>query len=130
MHDQRICRFLTSAVLMLAPSAFAKTLYVGTCHTPSYNTISDAVAAAAADTIDVCPGIYAEQVFIYQQLWLLGITSSGGHRARCRKKTSEGLGLVCDGRHDSNDHDFGRNGQPSGAGSHGRTAGSFKLPAV
>jgi len=83
MHQQRICRLVISAVLMLTPSAFAKILYVGTCHTPSYNTISDAVAVAVAgDTVDVCPGIYAEQVFITQQLTLQGITSSGGDRAR------------------------------------------------
>jgi len=83
MHGQRIYRFLISAVLTFTSSAFAKTLYVGTCHTPSYNTISDAVAAATAgDTIDVCPGTYAEQVFIYQQITLQGITSSGGDRAR------------------------------------------------
>jgi len=52
-------------VTLLAPSVFAKTLYVGTCHTPSYSTISAAVAAAPAGTIiNVCPGTYAEQVFI------------------------------------------------------------------
>ena len=33
---------------LLTPSVFAKTLYVGTCHTPSYSTISAAVAAAPA----------------------------------------------------------------------------------
>ncbi|HKM48138.1 MAG TPA: hypothetical protein VJX69_11140 [Terriglobales bacterium] len=83
MHDQRICRFLISAALMLTPGAFASTLYVGTCHTPSYSTISAAVAAApAGSTVDVCPGTYPEQVFITEQLTLQGITSSGGDRAR------------------------------------------------
>src|SRR5208337_3898185 len=82
MHDQRICRFLISAALMLTPGAFASTLYVGTCHTPSYSTISAAVAAAPAGSIvDVCPGTYPEQVFITQALTLQGITAKNTDRA-------------------------------------------------
>jgi hypothetical protein len=83
MKGQRICRLLISGLLMLGSRAYATTLYVGTCHSSSYSTISAAVAAAPAGaTIDVCPGTYAEQVFIAQQLTIEGITSAGGDRAR------------------------------------------------
>jgi len=43
------------------------TLYVGTCHTGSYSTITQAIAAVPATgttTINVCPGYYPEQVSI------------------------------------------------------------------
>jgi hypothetical protein len=48
------------------PRAQATTLYVGSCHTGSYSTITEALAAVTqtGTVIDVCPGYYPEQVFI------------------------------------------------------------------
>jgi hypothetical protein len=82
MSYLRINRFVISAVLMLTPSAFASTLYVGTCHTPSYNTISEAVdAAPAGATIKVCPGTYPEQIVLTQAVTLEGISSDNLEQA-------------------------------------------------
>lgn len=82
MNQERICRMLISATLMLAPCAFASTLYVGTCHTPSYNTISAAVVVAPAGAIiEVCPGTYAEQIAITQGITLKGISSNNSGQA-------------------------------------------------
>jgi hypothetical protein len=51
------------------------TRWVGGCHTGSYATISAAVAVSiAGDTINVCPGYYAEQVVINN---LNGLTLNG-----------------------------------------------------
>jgi len=74
---------LVPILFILASNSIAATLYVGSCHSSSYPTISAAVAAATAGSvIDVCPGTYPEQVFITQSLTLQGITSGGGDRAR------------------------------------------------
>src|SRR5580704_7082327 len=71
--------FLSAAALFLAaPLALASTFAVGTCKPslPSYTSISAAVSAVpAGSTVQVCPGTYAEQVFISQALTLEGITS-------------------------------------------------------
>jgi hypothetical protein len=77
--NRRICRLLFSCMLMLTTSALASTLYVGTCHSNSYSTISAAVAVAPPGaTIEVCPGRYAEQIVITQALTVKGISSSNG----------------------------------------------------
>ena len=82
MNHRRIYRFLILPVLALAPSAFAKTYYVGACHANSYATISAAVAAAPAGaTIEVCPGTYAEQIVLTQAVTLEGISSNGSDQA-------------------------------------------------
>ena len=74
---------LVPILFILGSNSFASTLFVGSCHSSSYPTISAAVAAATpGSVIDVCPGTYPEQVFISQPLTLQGITSGGGDRAR------------------------------------------------
>jgi len=74
---------LLTVIPMLGSSSVAATLYVGTCHSPSYSTISAAVAAAPpGSAIAVCPGTYQEQVFITQPLTLQGIRSGNADRAR------------------------------------------------
>jgi hypothetical protein len=74
---------LLPALLVLTSSSFAATYYVGTCHSPSYSTISAAVAAVPANSIiDVCPGTYAEQAFINQPLTLQGVKNGSAERAR------------------------------------------------
>jgi len=68
--------------LVLASTSYASTSYVGTCHSPSYPTISAAVAVApAGSVVDVCPGSYPEQVFITVSITLQGITNSNGDQA-------------------------------------------------
>lgn len=69
-------------VVLLAPSVFASTSYVGTCHTPSYSTISAAVAASPAGaTIEVCPGTYPEQIVVTQAVTLKGISGNNSEQA-------------------------------------------------
>jgi Right handed beta helix region len=73
---------LIIVLFLLLSSSFAATFYVGSCHASSYSTISAAVAAAPpGSTIDVCPGTYAEQVFITQPLTLQGINAKNNDRA-------------------------------------------------
>jgi hypothetical protein len=76
------------AVLMLALSAPLQALNyeVGGCKTGSswvnFTTISAAVAGVPAGaTIQVCPGVYPEQVTITQPLTLKGIRSGNTNRA-------------------------------------------------
>lgn len=70
----RTCFFpILLAVLFLSAFSFAGTSYVGTCHLPSYATISQAVSSVPpGSTIKVCPGTYPEQVLIIQPLTLEG----------------------------------------------------------
>jgi hypothetical protein len=76
------------AVVMLAASAPLQALNyeVGGCKTGSswvnFTTISAAVAGVPAGaTIQVCPGVYPEQVTITQPLTLKGIASGNANRA-------------------------------------------------
>lgn len=82
-HTLKMFRRLSVFLFLLVSSSFAATtLYVGSCHKPSYTTISAAVAAAApGSTVDVCPGTYPEQVFITQSLTLQGHKSGNKDRA-------------------------------------------------
>jgi len=75
--------FLLSIAALLVPhSIMATTYWVGTCHSPSYPTISAAVAAATTgDIVKVCPGTYPGQVVIGTSLTLEGITSGNASRA-------------------------------------------------
>jgi hypothetical protein len=61
-----------------AQTTTAKTYYVGTCKPgkADYTTIQEAVnGVPAGSTINVCPGIYPEQVTILQPLTLTGVQS-------------------------------------------------------
>ncbi len=70
-----------SALLVATVPALAATVVVGTCM-PSkitYNSLAEAVQGApAGTTIQVCPGIYAEQIIINKSLTLKGLTSGNG----------------------------------------------------
>ena len=62
--------------LVAAPRAVGATLVVGqkpTCEGVQFAKIQDAVnAASPGDTIQICPGVYAEQVTISKPLQLIG----------------------------------------------------------
>jgi hypothetical protein len=80
MTTPSLRRFLSSAslsfALLVASTALAKTVQVGTClpSLQTYATISLAVAAVQpSSTIMVCPGNYPEQVTITQPLTLKGV---------------------------------------------------------
>src|ERR1700740_176084 len=76
MHRfQRV--LLCFVVVALTRPVLASTFWVGTCHGGAFSTISAAVAAVPPGSIvDVCPGIYPEQVVINRPLTLQGITSA------------------------------------------------------
>ena len=85
--SRHLARFF-SAVVMLAVSAPLQALNyeVGGCKTGSgylnFTTVSAAVAGVPAGaTIQVCPGVYPEQVTITQPLTLKGIASGNANRA-------------------------------------------------
>src|SRR5512139_1708970 len=62
-----------SLLPILVSGAQAASLYVGSCGTPSYNTIQDGVdAATVADTVLVCPGTYNEVVSVDKGITLTG----------------------------------------------------------
>jgi hypothetical protein len=67
-------------MLVMAVGAYplrAANFYVGTCKPGSFTTIAAAInAAPAGSTINVCPGMYAEQVIISKPLTLQGVVSS------------------------------------------------------
>ncbi len=79
MFRLRVLLFATVALLVSLP-AMAANFAVGTCkpRLTSFSTISAAVAGVpAGSTIQVCPGVYPEQVTIAQPLTLQGIASGG-----------------------------------------------------
>ena len=68
--------FVLVLVLLAAQSLMAATYYVGNCkvHSGYYTTIQAAVSAVpSGSTVEVCPGIYYEQVVISQPLTLEAI---------------------------------------------------------
>ena len=71
--------------LCISPLAsLAATYQVGGCKAglKNFTTISAAVAGVpAGSTIDVCPGVYPEQVTITQPLSLVGVSSGNANRA-------------------------------------------------
>ena len=88
MHATRSFTFscLASVMLLgLGGQAFGNNLAVGLCPAPGthYTAINAAVTAAAAagDTIRVCPGTYPEQVTITKSLMLIGIASGASDAA-------------------------------------------------
>lgn len=93
--------FLTIGLGLVAqPALFADTYYVGngSCHSTSpYTTITAAVAAApAGSTVEVCPGTYAEQVYIVgKPLTLKGITDGNSNQVVITVP-STGLGTTTD----------------------------------
>ena len=75
-----LCRYaiFVASICFVAQTAQAATVVVGTCRTGrSFTTIQAAVDAAPSEsTIDVCPGIYPEQVMIEAKtLTLVGVLS-------------------------------------------------------
>ncbi len=77
----RLRALLCATVPLLASfPAMAANFAVGTCkpRLTSFSTISDAVASVPpGSTIQVCPGVYPEQITISQPLTLQGIASGG-----------------------------------------------------
>ncbi|HLX82557.1 MAG TPA: right-handed parallel beta-helix repeat-containing protein [Terriglobales bacterium] len=73
---------LLAVALFVVSPLNAATYYVGTCHSPSFATISDAVGAptvAPGSTIKICGGSYFEQVIISKPLTLIGIVGTEGN---------------------------------------------------
>jgi hypothetical protein len=74
---KRSLLLLVSALVLAACPAMAKTYYVGTCRTGSFASISEAVKSVPEGSIvDICPGIYYEQVIISKSLTLQAITAN------------------------------------------------------
>jgi hypothetical protein len=72
------CFVLALAACFATTFAQASTVEVGTCipTLPHFGTIQAAVnASPVGGTVDVCPGIYAEQVMITNKLTLVGVLS-------------------------------------------------------
>lgn len=79
MSSLRTPIFVVTVSLLIVNLALAGDYAVGTCKPklPSYSTISAAVSSVpAGSTVEVCPGTYAEQVFIGTALTLEGIPSA------------------------------------------------------
>jgi len=80
-----IYRNVLSAVLVLflasaSQSLFAASTTVGSCPGPGfhYATIGLALAhTSSGGTVNICPGTYAEQVFVNQPVTLKGVAGSG-----------------------------------------------------
>jgi parallel beta-helix repeat protein len=75
-----VCLCISLGLLTTIP-AIGATSEVGTCgsFSPQYSSIQAAVSSSApGDTINVCPGTYAEQVFIGQSLTLQGFAPTAG----------------------------------------------------
>ncbi len=87
MHITRSFTFFCLALVMLAAlsgQAFSSTVAVGKCKPslPQFTTIGAAVTAVpAGSTVDVCPGIYPEQVLITKNLTLIGVLSGTSYAA-------------------------------------------------
>jgi hypothetical protein len=86
MRRQMVWWFLGVGMLAANAPLQAKTYEVGGCKTGAsfvnFTTISAAVAGVPAGaTIEVCPGVYPEQVTITQPLTLKGITFNNASRA-------------------------------------------------
>jgi hypothetical protein len=75
----RLARWiLASGLILAAAPLFAQTVAVGTCqpNKTSFPKIQQALnATPPGATIDVCPGLYPEQILVYQAVTLKGIAS-------------------------------------------------------
>jgi Right handed beta helix region len=78
--------FLGLALALGTPelSSATVTYIVGTCRSGTqFKTIQSALdASPAPNTVQVCPGVYSEQVTITRPVTLAGITANNGARAR------------------------------------------------
>src|ERR1700684_2936226 len=84
MKRLRILFLFTAVLLFGTHYTLAANFGVGTCepNLVSFSTISAAVAAVPAGSIiEVCPGLYPEQVNISKALTLEGITSGSSDQA-------------------------------------------------
>jgi pectin methylesterase-like acyl-CoA thioesterase len=82
--SQRLVWFFVSAVVAVSAPMEASNYQVGGCKPPLTNfpTIQAAVnSVPAGSTIQVCPGVYPEQVTITQPLTLLGARAGNSNRA-------------------------------------------------
>jgi nitrous oxidase accessory protein NosD len=83
MSRQWTLLLLAAAMMVVSSPAYAATYEVGTCipSLPKFTTIQMAVSSVApGSTIEVCPGIYYEQVTISQPLTLKGVSASNEDR--------------------------------------------------
>ena len=75
----RLARWiLASGLILAAAPLFAQTVAVGTCQPSktSFPKIQQALnATPPGATINVCPGLYPEQILVYQAVTLKGIAS-------------------------------------------------------
>lgn len=82
-----VCSLSQAATLMVGKPSN------GLCPSATYNTIGDAVAAAApGDEIDICPALYAEQVVITKPLTLRGVAANGINRVLLQPATMTAVG--------------------------------------
>ncbi len=84
--------FTLLCVVTLSISAQAATLLVGksaaSCPNSQYSTIAGALSAAGpGDEIDVCPGLYAEQLVITKPLTLRGVAANNVGRVLIQPAT-------------------------------------------
>jgi pectin methylesterase-like acyl-CoA thioesterase len=86
-NSRKFAKLIKSILLLVCSAltpklATAATLRVGTCPGANFSTIQAAVnASASGDTVQVCPGIYPEQVIIKKGLNLIGIQSGNADAA-------------------------------------------------
>jgi len=83
MPHPKVLFRLAAVLLFGACPTFAKVFVVGTCEPPlpPFATISLAVATAPpGSVVDICPGIYPEQVTITKSMSLVGIVSGNAFR--------------------------------------------------
>ena len=75
----KLSGFVVLAVVGFSSLAHSSAVAVGTCtNLPFYPTIQLAVnSVPAGTTIEICPGIYAEQVTISKNLVLAGVSANG-----------------------------------------------------
>jgi hypothetical protein len=96
-HIRFVAPLCFSALLAAAVPGFGATVVVGSC-VPSkvtFSSITEAVQGApAGSTIQICPGVYAEQIVISKALTLKGIQSGNGANPVIRPPAS---GLVTNG---------------------------------